>query len=188
MNSNHLWSIEKISKAWHLATRLHNGQKYGGPKEGEHVEYLNHIGGVVFEIMNALQYEKVRDADLAIHCAILHDTIEDTSATLEKIEEQFGKEVAAGVMALTKDESITDKMKKMQDSLDRILLQPKEVWMVKMADRIVNLSPPPYYWKNEKKESYRQEAIMIYENLKNGSDYLAHRLENKIEVYSSFFD
>ena len=76
-----MWSIDELQKVWHLAAKLHDGQKYGGQNEGEKVEYLNHIGSVTFEILNAVNIEKDMNADLAIKCAILHDSIEDTKIT-----------------------------------------------------------------------------------------------------------
>jgi (p)ppGpp synthase/HD superfamily hydrolase len=183
MSQNNKWAIDEVFKAWQLASRLHNGQKYAGPNEGEKLEYLNHIGGVLLELINALQYEPKADARLAIHCAILHDTVEDTSLTESALEKQFGPAIAAGVMALTKNEKLNTKKEQMLDSLRRICQQPKEVWMVKMADRIVNLQPPPFHWSAEKKERYREEAKMIHEQLKEGSAYLANRLLKKIEQY-----
>jgi (p)ppGpp synthase/HD superfamily hydrolase len=135
MSQNNKWAIDEVFKAWQLASRLHNGQKYAGPNEGEKLEYLNHIGGVLLELINALQYEPKADARLAIHCAILHDTVEDTSLTESALEKQFGPAIAAGVMALTKNEKLNTKKEQMLDSLRRICQQPKEVWMVKMADR-----------------------------------------------------
>jgi len=53
-----MWSIDELQKVRQLASRLHNGQKYGGQKEGEKLEYLNHIGSVTFEILNAVNHEK----------------------------------------------------------------------------------------------------------------------------------
>lgn len=47
--------------------------------------------------------------------------------------------VAGGALALTKDENIADKTEKIADSLHRIKLQPRESWMVKLADRVTNL-------------------------------------------------
>lgn len=74
----HPWSIDEVQNIWQLASKLHDGQKYGGPNDGEKIEYINHIGSVAFEILNAIQHSEDMDADLAIKCAILHDTIEDT--------------------------------------------------------------------------------------------------------------
>ncbi len=180
------WSIEKFQAAWKVASKMHDGQKYGGSQKNEKVEYLNHIGSVVFEISNALQFEENIDQDLAIICAVLHDTIEDTSLTYDDISNQFGKPVAEGVLALSKNEKLKDKQTMILDSLKRIQQQPKEIWMVKMADRIANLQQPPYYWTLEKKEAYRQEAIQIYTHLKEANEYLANRLKQKVEDYQEF--
>ena len=180
------WSIDDLQDVWHLATRMHDGQKYGGSSDGEQIEYLNHIGGVTFEILAALTHEKNMNADLAIKCAVLHDTIEDTDLSYEEIRRSFGPVVADGVKALTKDDRIDGKKEKMIDSLNRIKQQPKEVWAVKMADRIVNLYAPPYYWDNEKKRTYQAEAQVIYDALREGTTYLAERLARKIEEYNRY--
>ena len=74
----------------------------------------------------------------------------------------------------------------MRDSLERIGKQPKEVWMVKLADRITNLQPPPKHWNKEKIANYRHEAQLILEALKEGSAGLALRLERKILDYSQY--
>lgn len=183
MNQKKQWSIEKVFKAWQLASRLHDWQKYAGPNEGEYVEYLNHIGAVLLELMHALQFESNADIDLAMHCAILHDTVEDTPLTKQELEQQFGPQIAEGVMALTKDKTLGSKKEQMLDSLSRIRQQPREVWMVKMADRIVNLQPPPFHWSEEKKTRYREEAMLIHSQLKDANTYLADRLKKKIEDY-----
>lgn len=181
-----MWSIEELQKVWHLAARLHDGQKYGGSKEGERIEYLNHIGSVTFEILNAIQYTPDMNTDLAIKCAVLHDTIEDTKQSYKGIKILFGEAVAMGVLALTKDEAVEGKRARMVNSLQRIKQQPKEVWAVKMADRICNLYSPPFYWTDEKKQAYRTEAQLIYEELKEGNVYLANRLKERIEGYGRF--
>ncbi|MEM6633569.1 MAG: HD domain-containing protein [Bacteroidota bacterium] len=181
------WNIDHLRKAWNLATRYHDGQKYGGHEEGMKVEYLNHIGGVTFEILNSLQYEEGVNADLALACAVLHDTLEDTALDKEKIRELFGEEILAGVQALTKNKRLPSKAEQMQDSLNRILQQPREVAMVKLADRINNLNEPPFYWDEGKKRAYREEGQMIYEQLKGASVYLGERLKMKIDQYEAYF-
>ncbi len=112
----------------------------------------------------------------------MHDTIEDTSVTYEQLIENFGKDVAEGVMALTKDESL-NKDQQMINSLTRISRLSKEIGMVKLSDRIVNLSPPPLAWTAEKIIDYRAEAILIHRTLSCVSSYLADRLWEKIRVY-----
>ena len=178
--------IDKLQDAWQFASILHSGQFYGGQKQGEQIEYINHIGSVVFEVQEAFKAESGWNEELGILCAVLHDTIEDTEATFEIIRERFGKSVAEGVLALTKNETLENKEAKMLDSLERIKMQPKEVWAVKLADRICNLYSPPFYWNDEKKVNYIREAQLIHEHLKDGNPYLAQRLLDKIERYKGF--
>lgn len=180
------WTIDTAQKAWHLATKMHDGQKYGGSLPGEQIDYLNHIGGVVFEILAASQAESDMDIDLAVLCAILHDTLEDTSLEYAVIETQFGSRVAQGVLALTKNTQLEGKRAQMLDSLARIRRQAREVWMVKMADRIVNLYAPPHYWTDQKKQEYMDEALLILNELTASSAYLSERLRCKIEAYQQF--
>jgi len=165
---------------------LHKGQKYGGPEPGEYVEYMNHIGSVTFEIFGAIVKGELEHPELALCCAVLHDTIEDTSGTYETISDIFGRKVANGVLALTKNEAIEGKQAQMEDSLLRIKTQPKGVWAVKMADRITNLKKPPHYWNLSKKQYYLTEAQLIYENLQEGNAYLAQRLKEKIQNYNQY--
>ncbi|WP_264553339.1 HD domain-containing protein [Flavobacterium sp. N2038] len=180
------WSIDEIQNAWQLVSKLHDGQKYGGRNEGERVEYINHIGSVVFEVLNASLLTENMNTDLAVKCAMLHDTIEDTAFNYKKVDNLFGSEVASGVLALTKNDEIKDSLEKMLDSLSRIKQQPIEVWAVKMADRICNLYEPPYYWNDEKKLKYVEEAEIIWNELKDGNTYLADRLKSKIKEYNRF--
>lgn len=179
-------TIDELQDIWHLVSKLHNGQKYGGSEPDEQIEYINHIGSVTFEILNAIQFEPTMNTGLVVRCAMLHDAIEDTPFSYDKILQLFGIEVADGVSALTKYTNLQPKERQMEDSLRRIKQQPKEIWAVKLADRIVNLYAPPYYWNDEKKTQYRDEAKLILNELRAGNSYLAQRLEQKIDAYSRF--
>jgi hypothetical protein len=72
------------------------------------------------------------------------------------------------------------------DSLTRIREQPREIWMVKLADRIINLYQPPFYWNSDKMLSYQSEAMTILNALAPGSEILDNRLQQKINGYSQF--
>lgn len=178
--------MDKIQLAWSIASKMHHGQKYGGIEKDEHIEYLSHIGAVVFEIYNATSCIDNIDTDFAVKCAILHDSLEDISLEYNFIRDTFGQKVAEGVLALTKDSKIPDVSMRMIDSLQRIKQQPHEIAIVKLADRICNLKAPPYFWSQEKIITYRAEAEIIYNELKDANVLLAERLLKKINEYQQF--
>lgn len=184
-----IWSQDLYIMAYRFAAEAHWEEAQLVP--GTEIPYLMHFSLVAMEIIAALHVENGLDGDLAVQCALLHDTIEDTEVTYDDLENQFSERVANGVLALTKDDGVgTDQPDKQQrkdlqmtDSLKRIKNQPREFWMVKMADRITNLQPPPHYWTEQKIQNYRQESIEIYDSLKDGSTFLAERLLKKINQY-----
>ena len=175
------WSQEIYIKALLFAANAHNSQKVPGTE----LPYLAHMTMVCMEVMSALSVENDLDGNLAIQCALLHDVLEDTDLEHERLKDTFGEAVANGVQALTKNDNLP-KDEKMADSLARIRQQPREVWMVKLADRITNLQPPPKHWTTEKMQNYQQEARQIYEALHEGSPALAARLKQKIEDYDQY--
>jgi (p)ppGpp synthase/HD superfamily hydrolase len=177
----HSWSQDDYARAYRFAAQAHQGQTVPGTD----LPYIMHLSFVSMEVIAALGAEPGRDGNLAVQCALLHDVIEDTDVTFDQVEAAFGNAVAQGVLALSKDETL-EKSRQMQDSLRRIQQQPREVWMVKLADRISNLAPPPYYWTKEKIARYREEATEIYDALHSASRFLAARLLDKIEAYKAY--
>ncbi len=176
------WNQNLIQKGWNFASEAHKSQLV----PGSDWSYLNHIGNVSMEAMNSVAFGGVENPNLLVLCAILHDTIEDTEVTFEELETEFGGEVARGVLALSKNEALGTKREQMEDSLKRIKEQPKEVWMVKLCDRITNLQKPPYYWEKAKVATYKSEAQLILEELGSASLFLTERLTIKIEEYSQY--
>jgi guanosine-3',5'-bis(diphosphate) 3'-pyrophosphohydrolase len=149
---------------------------------GTNLPYLLHLSNVAMEIMIAHQETRDWDFGLAVQLALLHDTLEDTATAFEELETIFGAQVAEGVAALTKNPSLP-KENQMIDSLTRIKKLGKEVWSVKLADRITNLQPPPHFWKPEKINRYREEASLILSALEGANEYLEKRLSEKILSY-----
>lgn len=119
--------------------------------------------------------------------ALLHDVIEDPETTESELEAKFGIIIPVYVKALTKNKGLP-KGEQMIDSLNRIKKLPHEVWAVKLADRITNLQSPPSHWGMEKKVMYLNEAIMILDALKEGNNFLAHRLMRCIENYQKYLN
>jgi len=149
--------------------------------------YVVHLSNVAMEILLAGSHTTGFDLGFAVQVALLHDTLEDTSTTFDELVNTFGLPIAMAVQALSKDSKLP-KEEQMQDSLERIKKLQPEVWAVKLADRITNLQPPPSYWDNAKRIKYRDEALIILDELKDGNDYLARRLKMKIEEYKSYIN
>ena len=116
---------------------------------------------------------------------VLHqDTLEDTNTDIDEINAIFGNKIIAAVSALTKNALLPSKEERMMDSLERINRLEKEVGIVKLADRITNLQPPPKSWSKEKISNYLKQSRLISNQLKEKNDYLNKRLDLKIEAYA----
>lgn len=168
--------------AMRFAAEAHREQRMLGP---EGFPYTVHLAMVAMELTAALAAERVESPDLALQCALLHDVLEDTRVTPGELTARFGAQVAAGVQALTRDAALP-KDEQMADSLRRIRAQPREVWMVKLADRITNLQRPPGSWTRDHKRRYQEEATAILSALGEASPLLAARLREKIDAYAAF--
>lgn len=99
--------------------------------------------------------------------AILHDTLEDTSATYEEIEKKFSPEVAAlvnGVSKLTKIESQTAEGKQAENFRKLLLAMSEDirVLLVKLSDRLHNMRTLHHISKPEKRYRIARETIDIY--------------------------
>ena len=149
---------------------------------GTNLPYVVHLSNVAMEILIASFHSENFDLDFAVQVALLHDTIEDTFTTFGELETEFGTDIAKAVQALSKNTDLPEEQQ-MNDSLKRIKSMLPEVWAVKLADRITNLQPPPPHWDKERKIKYREEAKLIHSELKYGNEFLAKRLEKKIEEY-----
>jgi (p)ppGpp synthase/HD superfamily hydrolase len=171
-----MWSPDLVQRALRLATEAHAGQTFPGTE----LPYLLHVTQVAAEVMAVAGGDD--DNTLAVLCALLHDTLEDTELAPEVVEASFGGAVLAGVQALTKDDSLP-KPERMADSLRRIREQPPQVGWVKLADRITNLQSPPAHWSAEKIAAYRVEAQQIHDALAETNASLAARLAAKLAVY-----
>ena len=180
-----MFSQENYIEVLNFAALAHGEQKT--PKG---LPYLAHITCVAMEVINACEKSQLDEekANLAISCALLHDVIEDANITYDELYMKFGSDIADGVEALTKNKNLASKQEQMKDSIEKLLTQPYEVQMVKLADRITNLGIPPKHWDSEKIKKYQKEASFILSCLGNSNIYLAKRLEEKIEEYNKYIN
>lgn len=172
---------ERYVAAMRFAAAAHRDQRV----PGHDLPYLVHVVSVCAEVIASLEPEPAALPDLAVACALLHDTLEDTATTRDELRARFGDAVLQGVEALTKDAALP-REQQMDDSLARIARCPPEIARVKLADRITNLAPPPHYWTPDKCAAYRAEAVRIEGRLGPASPLLAGRLRAKIAAYAQY--
>ncbi|MCP4354085.1 MAG: bifunctional (p)ppGpp synthetase/guanosine-3',5'-bis(diphosphate) 3'-pyrophosphohydrolase [Proteobacteria bacterium] len=101
-----------------------------------------------------------------IATALLHDTIEDTIATFEEIEEIFGKDVADMVEGVTKLSKLNFDDKKIQqaENYRKLFLAMStdiRVLLIKLADRIHNMRTLGVM-REEKRKRIAQDTLDIY--------------------------
>lgn len=70
--------------------------------------------------------------------AVLHDIIEDTNVTDEKVGSDFGREILGLVKAVSYDESILDPIEQYKDMYDRVIAYGKDAVVLKSVDIAVN--------------------------------------------------
>ncbi len=175
-----MYNQDNLNRAWFMASQAHKDQIY--PRGA--LPYITHVGEVMMEVMSVAS--ELNNPELALLCAILHDTLEDTTLSYEVLLQTFGQAVAQGVLALSKEHSLSTKQARMEDSLTRIHSQPHEIWVVKLADRIANLGEPPHHWSLQKRQAYQEEARLILASLRDANATLALRLSKKIEAYGRY--
>jgi (p)ppGpp synthase/HD superfamily hydrolase len=183
MTSPAPWDQDAFKRALDFAARAHGEQRV----PGSGFPYVVHVTKVATEALAACLAEGDCDTRFAIECALLHDVVEDAGVSRAELEASFGPRVASGVSALTKDASLP-KAERMADCLRRIQAAPREVALVKLADRITNLEPPPANWDADKRRRYLAEAEVIVTALAPASPFLASRIRAKMAEYAHYVD
>lgn len=128
-NSN----LDFIKKAEEFASKAHEGQNR---KSGE--PFVMHPFNVAI-ILSELEMD-----DEAIVAGLLHDTVEDTSCTINDIKENFGENVALLVEGVTKLGKIpySTKQEQQVENLRKMFLAMAKdirVIIIKLADRLHNM-------------------------------------------------
>ncbi|MBB3954982.1 RelA/SpoT family protein [Novosphingobium sediminicola] len=136
-------------------------QKHGSQKRASGDPYFSHPVEVA-----GLMTELKLDQDTII-TALLHDTVEDTLATIDEVEKLFGPDVARmvdGVTKLSKIEAMSEK-ERAAENLRKFLLAMSEdlrVLLVKLADRLHNMRTLHYIKSEDKRRRIAKETMDIY--------------------------
>ena len=120
--------------------------------------------GHPLEVAAILTDLKLDEATIA--AAVLHDTVEDTEATLEEINKSFGRQIGALVDGLTKIKrlDLVSKRAAQGENFRKLLLAIADdvrVLLVKLADRLHNMRTLQFM-PAEKRQRIAEETLDIY--------------------------
>ncbi len=154
--------VEVIQRAYEFSAGVHKGQRRAS---GE--PYLTHplqVAGIIADLRLDVP---------SVATGLLHDTVEDTLATLAQVEERFGPEIAGLVDGVTKIGQInfTSREEKQAENFRKMLLamaRDIRVILIKLADRTHNMRTLGHL-APERQVDIAQETLDIYAPL-------AHRL------------
>jgi guanosine-3',5'-bis(diphosphate) 3'-pyrophosphohydrolase len=152
--------IESIMRAYEFGAEAHKGQTR---KTGE--PYITHPVAVAQELAD------MRLDSQAIEAAILHDVVEDTSASITDIEEKFGADVALLVDGVSKLDQIEfhSRAEAQAESFRKMMLAmigDIRVILVKLADRLHNMQTLDAM-PADKKSRIARETLDIYAPIAN---------------------
>ena len=152
----------KIRKAFNVAVEAHKDMRRKSDEP-----YIYHPIAVAH-----IAAKEIGLGTTSIICALLHDVVEDTDYTLNKIEKGFGKKVAQIIDGLTKIHDVFDKNVSMQaENFRKMLLTLSDdvrVILIKLADRLHNMRTLENMTKS-KQLKIASETLYLYAPL-------AHRL------------
>ncbi|MBB3990557.1 GTP pyrophosphokinase [Croceicoccus naphthovorans] len=136
-------------------------QKHGTQKRASGDPYFSHPVEVA-GLMTDLKLDQE-----TIITALLHDTVEDTLATIEDVEKNFGSDVARlvdGVTKLSKIEQMPEN-ERAAENLRKLFLAMSEdlrVLLVKLADRLHNMRTLHFISNPDKRRRIARETMDIY--------------------------
>lgn len=165
--------IQDVYKAYNYAFECHIDQKR---RSGE--PYITHPVSVACIAANLHL-----DAP-SIIAALLHDVVEDTPATLQEVESQFGKQVTKLVDGLSKLDKLNfnDVVEAQAENFRKMLLAMSSdirVMIIKLCDRMHNMQTLGHL-NEQKRKRIAQETVDIYAPIANrlGLNRIYQELEN----------
>jgi GTP diphosphokinase / guanosine-3',5'-bis(diphosphate) 3'-diphosphatase len=153
--------VNKLLAAIGFAADKHRNQRR---KDHQASPYINHPIALAIVLANEAGVEN----ECVLIAAILHDTIEDTDATVEELLLAFGKDVTDVVMEVTDDKSLSkaDRKRLQVEHASHLSGRAK---LVKLADKICNLrdiaNSPPADWSVERKREYFDWAKAVVDGM-----------------------
>jgi guanosine-3',5'-bis(diphosphate) 3'-pyrophosphohydrolase len=160
MNSD---GLPGFLRALHFAASKHRNQRR---KDKRKTPYINHP----IEVCHVLTDIGAVFDPTILTAAILHDTVEDTSAHPEEVHDLFGYEVSNLVKEVTDDRRLPRFVRK-KLQVEHAPTLSDAAKQIKLADKISNmrdlLENPPRNWNNRRKLDYIEWAEQVADGLRD---------------------
>jgi guanosine-3',5'-bis(diphosphate) 3'-pyrophosphohydrolase len=179
VHKNHPESdTDLIEKAYIFSAKAHEGQLR---LSGE--PYLSHPLEVAYLLA------KMGMGPITVSSGLLHDTVEDSAASLDDLEEYFGEEVADVVNGVTKIGQLVfgNKQTQQAEYIRKMILSMSHdirVLLVKLADRVHNMRTLGFM-EPAKQKRIARETLEIYAPLAGRLGMF--RLKAELEDLSFFY-
>src|SRR5580658_2530659 len=164
---------DAINRAYVFSMKAHGSQKRasGDPYFSHTVEVAGILAGMKLDTASIIT-------------GLLHDTVEDTVATLDDIEQRFGSEIARlvdGVTKLSRLELQSDQSKQAENFRKLVLAMSEDirVLLIKLADRLHNMQTLHFIQSDEKRRRIARETMDIYAPLAERIGI--HRMKDELE-------
>jgi (p)ppGpp synthase/HD superfamily hydrolase len=175
--------MEMVEKALHIASKAHEGQY----RKLTEIPYITHPVAVGMLLMKAGYPDNV------VAAGILHDTVEDTSLTLEDLKREFGEKTAEIVAGCSEPDKSLSWEKRKEHTIEFLKTASKEIRAVACADKLHNIRSirndyeliGDEVWERFKrgKEKQRWYFMNVVESLgAQGSFALLEALRKEVEL------
>ncbi|HEY2056420.1 MAG TPA: HD domain-containing protein [Solirubrobacterales bacterium] len=122
---------ELVARALARATEAHAGQTRSGSGGLPYIAHPRMVAATLAE----------RDyPETTLAAALLHDTVEDSDATVEDLRAEFGEEIAALVATLSDDESIESYRDRKDEHRARVAGVDGDALAIYAADKLTNMT------------------------------------------------
>ncbi len=157
-----------------FAADRHRDQRRKGQTREPYINHPIRVAHTLWEIGG------VRDT-VALVAALLHDLLEDTSATAGEVEARFGREVRTVVEEMTDDKSLPKDVRK-QLQIEHAPQLSRRAKMIKLSDKIENvqdlIQDPPASWSHERLSDYISWADQVAAGLRGTNSALEARYDD----------
>ena len=154
-----------LLKAASFSAERHRHQKRKGDDPPPYINHPLEVASILANVGGILDVT-------TLVAALLHDTVEDTSATAEDLESDFGREVQLLVSEVTDDKEL-EKAERKRLQIEHTPSLSVAARQIKLGDKICNMRDviehPPTDWSLQRRRDYLDWAAAVVEGCRGAN-------------------